>query len=104
VPGLLDLRIQNVTAKKDQPGLAATAAAYSVPAAKDAGQSYNAACLELVVRSGQFAWRRPEQARRGERRESPGPSKTRTMATSKRSRQRGYDWPSSPGPSFHVHL
>jgi hypothetical protein len=44
VPGLLNLRIQTLTAKKDQPGVAATAAAYSVLAAKDAGQSYNAAC------------------------------------------------------------
>jgi tetratricopeptide (TPR) repeat protein len=44
VPGLLDLRVQALAAKKDEPGLAATAAAYSRLAATDAGQCYNAAC------------------------------------------------------------
>jgi len=44
VPGLLDIRMQALVAKKDQAGVVATAEAYAKLAEKDPKQTYNAAC------------------------------------------------------------
>src|SRR5262249_38499997 len=44
VPGLLNLRLQVLTAKKDLPGVSATATAFAKLAEKDEKQIYDAAC------------------------------------------------------------